>query len=166
MSAGMWSWPCFLFLVTWMLLFALPLHTGKEAVSHPLNICYLCFCDIMKWENRPKSCNQLSMGCISICNRYHLVGSSPGVDQSLLRSSTARCAVGGALLRGSVVCWSYIGLITPHQCHRDHIALKPVQKNESHSCAKQYIYIYIYKRRALYSIFARLSSTSISNHIY
>lgn len=93
MSAGMWSWPCFLLPVIWMLLFALPLHTGKGAVSHPLNICYLYFCDIVKWKNRLESCNCLSMGCIRFCNRYHLVGSSLGVDQSLLRSSTARCAV-------------------------------------------------------------------------
>lgn len=120
MYAGMWSRPCFLFLVIQLLLFALPHHTGKGAVSHPLNICYLCFCDIVKRENRPKSCQWLSMSCISICNRYHLVGSSHGVDQSLLRSSTAGCAVGGALLRGTVVCWSYIGLITPHQCQRPH----------------------------------------------
>lgn len=140
MSAGMWSWPCFLFLVTWMLLFALPLPTGQGADSHPLSICYLCFCDIVKWENTHKS--WLSMGCISIRNRHHLVGSSPGVDQSSLRRSTARCAVGGALLKVkhlNMVCWGYTGLIAPCQCHRDHIALKPVQKNESGSCAKQYI---------------------------
>lgn len=105
----------------------------------PVPYTFVMYIVVMLWRGRAdwNPVSGLAWAIRSTWNRFHLVGSSLVVDQVLpkgIRCRIARCSVGGSL-----ICWRYFGLITPQQHHRDHFALKCVQKNESNSCAKQYI---------------------------